>query len=142
MINLLNIPEAMSIALHICLFLADSGDGFVSTRMIAERLGFSVNHSSKVVQQLGRAGILRTSRGPSGGARLACPASQISLWDVCVATAGQTRQNTRLLGPEVCKGALCVLGALLHGEQERLTTCLKEMTLADVALSLGCRFKE
>ena len=71
MLGLLNISEAMSIALHTCACLAADADHFRSARAISKEMGFSPHHFAKVVQQLARAGLLETERGPSGGAKLA-----------------------------------------------------------------------
>ncbi len=50
--GLLNISEAMSIALHTCVWLAGSSEQAFPIRKISETLGFSQNHMAKVVQQL------------------------------------------------------------------------------------------
>ena len=136
MLGLLNISEAMSIALHTCVWLADGGARFSSVRTICEDLGFSPNHSAKVVQQLVRAGILETERGPAGGARLARPAAEITALQVHAAVGGSPEYTGCLLKTGVCDGTGCLLGKLLAQENKRLIALLNRTTLASVARSL------
>ncbi|NLN03005.1 MAG: Rrf2 family transcriptional regulator, partial [Lentisphaerae bacterium] len=57
MLGLLNISEAMSIAPHTRVILADQPGQKLSAREISKRLGFSAHHFAKVAQQLVRANI-------------------------------------------------------------------------------------
>lgn len=134
--GLLNISEAMSIALHTCAFLADNAEGLSSARVIAARLGFSANHSTKVVQQLVRAGILATLRGPAGGARLARPPSEITLLEIYEAAGGTPNYSGCLLKSDVCDGRSCALGKLMALENERLVSMLGNTSLDNVVRSL------
>ena len=134
--GLLNISEAMSIALHTCAYLADNAEGFSSVRVIAGKLGFSANHSTKVVQQLVRAGILATVRGHSGGARLARPADEITLLEIYEAAGGTPRYKGCLLKSNVCDGRSCALGKLMVRENERLAGLLGSTSLDSVVRSL------
>ena len=134
--GLLNISEAMSIALHTCAYLADNAEGFSSARVIAGKLGFSANHSTKVVQQLVRAGIRETVRGHSGGARLARPADEITLLEIYEAAGGTPRYTGCLLKSDVCDGRRCALGKILARENERLVALLGGTSLLSVVRSL------
>ena len=136
MIGLLNISEAMSIALHTCVSLAEEPEGFHSARQIANKLGFSAHHSAKVVQQLVHAGILETERGPTGGARLARPADKLSLLQIYVAAGGTPEYTGCLLKHDICNGKRCALGKLMAKENQKLTKRLKSLTLASVMHSL------
>jgi len=136
MLGLLNISEAMSIALHTCVCLAEDPERFHSARQISEKLGFSANHFAKVVQQLVRAGLLETERGPSGGAKLARPAAKITLLDIYVAAGGNPHCKGCLLKHDICKGSSCALGKLMARENKRLAILLKTVTLDSVVRSL------
>ena len=143
MLGLLNISEAMSIALHTCAWLADDKKGFQSARLISEKLGFSPHHSAKVVQQLVRAGLLQTERGPSGGARLARPPQDITLFEIYVAAGGTPTFSGCLLKHDICKGDGCALGKLMSEENERLVDLLKNLRLDSIVRSLkGKRTKK
>ncbi len=136
MLGLLNISEAMSIALHTCVILADQPGQKLSAREISKRLGFSTHHFAKVAQQLVRANILETERGPAGGAQLARPADEITLLEIYVAAGGSPAYTGCLLKQEICKGDGCALGKLMAKENERLVDLLKTVTLESIVRSL------
>lgn len=136
MLGLLNISEAMSIALHTCVWLATDPENFHSARTISQEMGFSSNHFAKVAQQLAHAGILETERGPSGGARLARPAEKISLLEIYVAAGGMPEYKGCLLKHAICDGTRCTLGKLMAKENQKLIKLLKNATLASIAHSL------
>jgi Rrf2 family protein len=133
MTGMLNISEATSIALHLCVALAGAGSGFHPTSTISRLLGFSSNHSAKVVQMLVRAGILETGRGPAGGARLAKAADQITLLDVYAAAGGDPKPSGCLLNHAVCRGDGCILGKTFREENERLFSLMKRTRLSTIA---------
>ena len=136
MLGLLNISEAMSIALHTCASLAEDPGQLHSARQISDKLGFSAHHFAKVVQQLVRAGLLETERGPSGGAKLARPPEKITLLEIYVAAGGTPRYTGCLLKHDICQGDGCALGKLMAKENERLILLLKTVTLDSVVRSL------
>jgi Rrf2 family protein len=136
MLGLLNISEAMSIALHTCASLAEDPERYHSARQISGKLGFSAHHFAKVVQQLVRAGLLVTERGPSGGAKLARAPEQITLLDIYTAAGGNPHCQGCLLKRDICDGTGCALGKLMAKENARLVKLLKNVTLDSVARSL------
>ncbi len=136
MLGLLNISEAMSIALHTCAWLAETPESYQSARQISNQLGFSSHHFAKVVQQLARAGLLETERGPAGGCRLARPPDAINLLEIYRAAGGQPDYTGCLLRHDICKGDGCALGKLMAKENDRLVALLKTVTLASVVRSL------
>lgn len=70
-------------ALRAVLHLAQhEGDVPVRVGDIAEALSVPRNYLSKILHELGRAGVLTSVRGPKGGFRLGWPASSLSLEDV------------------------------------------------------------
>ena len=136
MLGLLNISEAMSIALHTCASLAEDPERFHSAHQISDKLGFSIHHSAKVVQQLVRAGLLETERGPAGGAKLARPPEKITLLEIYVAAGGSPNYKGCLLKHDICRGDGCALGKLMSKENERLVALLKTVTLDSIVRSL------
>jgi len=136
MLGLLNISEAISIALHACVRLADDPERFLSARQISKNLGFSPHHFAKVVQRLVRAGILETERGPAGGARLAKPLAEIAILDIYIAAGGNPAYKGCLLKRNICKGDGCALGKLMAKENKHLAGLLRNITLASVVRSL------
>ncbi len=133
--GLLNITEAMSIALHACASLAENPGTFQSARKIAQRYSFSPHHFAKVVQQLVRAGLLETERGPSGGARLTRAPESITLLEIYIAAGGMPHTTGCLLRSNICGGSHCPLGKFLDKENRRLVELLEKMSLASAMRS-------
>lgn len=133
MSNLLKISDAASLALHAMVLLAANPGREISTRQIASELRASEAHLSKVLQRLGKVGLVTSTRGPKGGFMLGRKADEITLLDVYEAIDGPLVPNNCLLGTPICGGERCILGDLLEtvGGQvgEYLaTTTLPELT--------------
>jgi Rrf2 family nitric oxide-sensitive transcriptional repressor len=69
-------------SIRVLVFLTARTEGLSSISEISETYGISKNHLMKVVQELGKAGLINTVRGRSGGIKLARPASKISVGEV------------------------------------------------------------
>ena len=93
----------------------------VQTRDIAEAQGVSDRYLAKVIQQLARAGLLRTARGVHGGVALARPASQISVREVCEAVDGPLELHRCDGRPEPCASGPCAT----HGFWQRVEEVLE-----------------
>ena len=134
--GLIHIPEATSIALHLCLWIGDGDRAFRPSPALAKELGFSYHHFAKVVQRLVHAGLLETERGPKGGIRLARDPKAIAMLDVYAAAGGEPlRPHRCLLDPNICAGRACALGRLIESENDRLYKTMKQTTLAGLARS-------
>lgn len=68
--------------LRVLMRLADKPDTALTTNGIADELRIPYNHLAKVVQDLARAGYIRTQRGAGGGIRLARQPQSILLGEV------------------------------------------------------------
>ncbi len=135
MSNFLKISEAASLAFHTAAYLAQNTDRLVSSREMARSLGASENHLSKVLQRLAHSGIVRSTRGPSGGFRIRSPWEKIKLIDIYEAIEGPVTPARCLLGLPVCKGNRCTLGVLIHKTDKAVRKCLTGTTLAEMAKS-------
>lgn len=131
--SIVNISDATSLALHAVTVLAKNPDRLVTTHQIAQMLGVSENHLSKVVQRLGHAGIVSASRGPSGGLKLAKPASEITLLQVFELIDGPMSDNYCLLGKESCPGCGCILGNLVQSVTTQIRNHLTQTTVEQMA---------
>jgi len=69
-------------ALRAVVSLADSGDEPLTTHQIAEITQAPLDYLSKVMQSLGRAGLVESQRGKNGGFRLARPANRLTILNV------------------------------------------------------------
>ncbi len=132
--GLIHIPEATSIALHLCLWIGDGDRVFRSSPALARELGFSYHHFAKVVQRLVRSGLLETERGPKGGIRLAREPKTIRLLEIYEAAGGEPlRPHRCLLDPKICAGRACSLGRLIEQENNRFHAQMAKTTLAGLA---------
>jgi Rrf2 family protein len=109
------------------------GVGPLQVGQIAAKLGVSETHLAKVMQQLVRAGLVMSRRGPRGGFVLARDPAAIRLREVYEAVAGPLRQTECLLASKLCDGRTCLFGDLLADVNARIAEHLERTTLAGLA---------
>lgn len=84
-------------------FLASkTPDEYRSVRNVSDELEISFHFLTKIFQQLTRAGLLRSYRGPNGGVKLSRSASSISLKDILIAIEGPELFTECVLGLPGC----------------------------------------
>ncbi|MEZ4380809.1 MAG: Rrf2 family transcriptional regulator [Nannocystaceae bacterium] len=66
-------------ALRVLLYAATHSERMVSTEEISNAYGISANHLVKIINSLGKAGLLEVKRGRAGGLRLARTPEEISV---------------------------------------------------------------
>ena len=132
----LKISEAASLALHAMVLLSGQAGRTMSTPEIARRLRVSGHHLSKVLQRLGRAGLVASRRGPKGGFSLAKAGAEITLLDIYQAVEGPAEEQGCLLGRPACQGG-CALGGLRHLLGAEVVGQLARTSLGDLAQGLG-----
>ncbi len=105
-------------------------DDFVTIRKLSDELNISFHFLTKVLQQLTKANILESYKGPNGGVKLAKPAHSISFLDVVASIDGKYVLSDCVLGLSSC-GELdpCPL----HNEWQELKDNLRYM-MANVTL--------
>jgi Rrf2 family protein len=130
MASALRISEATSLAIHTMALLAKEPEAEPSSREISETLHVSLAHLQKVLQRLGRSGLVRSARGRSGGFRLARPAETIRLREVYESIEGPLDLNSCLLDPAVCAGRKCGLGGLVEAVNAEFADYLDRTTVA------------
>ena len=138
--------------LRCLLQLARGGAGAALTiAEMSEREGISAPNVAKIMRILRRAGLVRSTRGKSGGYHLARPAAEVRALDVLAALGG------RLFDPGFCDRHAgvethclntrdCSIRPVLRGLQDAVDQVLGELTLAsllgsesEVAGTLGPR---
>jgi len=80
--QLMRLTAFSDYSLRVLIYLAAVPDGRSTIAEIAGAFAVSEHHLVKVVQLLGREGILRNTRGRGGGVQLALPAEQINVGKV------------------------------------------------------------
>lgn len=117
-------------ALRVLIHLATYQDRLCSIAEIAAAHKISQNHLMKVVNELGHAGFIATTRGRGGGLRLARPPAEIGIGDVV--RHGET--DFALADCNNCVIApACGLTPALGRAVAAFLAVLDEYSLADVA---------
>ncbi len=124
--------------LRCLLQLARAGSGAALTiAEMSEREGISSPNVAKIMRILRRAGLVRSTRGKSGGYHLARPAAEVRALDVLAALGG------RLFDPGFCDRHSgveahclntrdCSIRPVLRGLQDAVDQVLGELTLASL----------
>lgn len=142
----MRLSQGVEWAVHACTLLVAAGPGRgLSLAALAEYHGVPAPYMAKQMQALSRAGIVRTSRGKTGGYALARPANEITLWDVTRALNGPEPlfqcTEIRQQGPcaarrEDCKRPCHIAKAFAEAEQA-WRSVLQGVTIADIAMDVG-----
>jgi Rrf2 family protein len=112
--TVLRISDAASMALHTMAVLAADPERYHSAREIARKLAVSEAHLAKVLQRLGRAGLVKSVRGPKGGFKLGRGGDKVTLLHVYEAVDGPFRPESCLMEKKTCSGSDCIMGPLLE----------------------------
>ena len=122
-------------ALRALIYAAVHEDRLVSTEEIAAAYGISLHHLVKIVNQLGKEGLLEVRRGRTGGLRLARPAAEIGIGAVVRACEPDFALVECLEGEgggcPITPG--CALIRPLLEAKDAFLAVLDRYTLADVA---------
>lgn len=117
-----------------------SDGGPVSTRMISETGGIPYQLACKIMQQLHKAGLVKSRMGPSGGFMLARDSSAITLKDIVEAVQGAVSMNGCIGDVSFCEHRpRCAVSAKLEDLQSRINGFLESVSLVD--LVQGCNFQ-
>lgn len=128
MSSVLKISDAASIGLHAMILLTNKPDELLSVKDIADRLGVSLHHLSKVMQRLVKAGLVVSIKGNKGGFRLALKPESISFLDVYEAIDGKFRPSSCLLNRQNCEHK-CLLGGLISSLNTQVEEYFKNTKL-------------
>ena len=133
MANLLKVSEAASLALHSMVLIAEKSPKLISARAMAERLNVSEAHLSKVLQRLGRDGLVRSIRGPGGGFTLLKKPEEVTLLDIYESIEGPLEASSCLFSKPVCGNKGWILGGLLDKVDTEVRSYLSGKKLSDLA---------
>lgn len=121
-------------ALRAVLYLAAHSDGHpVQVATMARALALPHNYLSKTLHQLARAGVLVSTRGKSGGFRLAVAPERLALARI-IAPFGDIEDRRRcLLGRSTCSDrTACAAHGRWKEVAEQLSAFFRETTVADL----------
>ena len=113
-------------------------EGVVSAREICDRYPVPKRLLAEVLKDLGRADIVASQRGATGGYSLARPASEITLGEVVAALEGQpTLASCESLSPakngECEVEPTCPIRSPIHRIRERIWDLMDRTTLRSIA---------
>ncbi len=126
-----NIPEAVSLALHALTKLTISQDESVKLNDLLIKPG-SADHLSKVMQKLVSAGMVNSRRGRNGGFSLAVDPEDLRLIDVWLAIEGTFQSGSCPYKKTGCSLSRCIFGSINAEASELIREYLSETTLADL----------
>lgn len=116
-------------ALRVLLHLAAHQDRLCSIAEISRAYGISESHLMKVVHDLGKGGLVATSRGRGGGLRLGRPAEEIGVGEV----VRYAEDGFDLVDCKSCVIApLCRLSGVLGEAMAAFLAALDRHSLADL----------
>lgn len=125
--------QSAEYALRAVVWLAAHPDTKVSTPEIARRTQVPPGYMSKVLQILGRAGLVESNPGRTGGFQLARDAADISVLDVVSAVETLERIFRCPLGLESHRGVLCPLHRRLDNVVAMVEQAYAGTTIAEIA---------
>ena len=123
--------------------LAQAPDGrYTMVKTIAEQEGIPTHFLAKILQQLARKGLLKSSKGPLGGFTLNVPAGDIRLLDIVEALDGlESYQVVDTRNGDCPDGLYCTLHDEWRALQKEIMTYLEVNTVADLAKALDSKRK-
>lgn len=126
------ISQTVEYALRAVVHLASEAPAARTTEQIAEVTKVPRAYLSKVLQSLGRAGLVHSQRGIGGGITLTRPASELTILEVVNAVEPIQRIRSCPLGLEAHGTHLCPLHRRLDGALASVEEAFARTTLAEV----------
>jgi Rrf2 family iron-sulfur cluster assembly transcriptional regulator len=114
--------------------LASQPDGqYAMVKNIAEEEQIPSHFLAKILQQIARKGLLKSSKGPTGGFCLKVPANKLKLIDIIDAVDGLNNFTACAGGlPECNSATACSLCARWKPVHSRIMVFLGKTTIADL----------
>lgn len=121
-------------ALRMLIYMATRPEGVCKVNDVAESYGLSRNHLLKVAQTLRDLGLVETTRGRTGGIRLAKAPEEIAVGALVRATEEEfTLAECMQAGGRACAiSPACRLKGMLHEALGAFLAVLDKYTLADI----------
>ncbi len=110
---------------------------YAMVKQIAAQEDIPTHFLAKILQQLARKGLLRSSKGPTGGFSLRVPADEIRLVDIVEALDGLSDYEKCASGLSECSDEMpCALHDSWKALRSRIMDYLGRNTIADLAKAL------
>jgi len=131
MAKVLNITEAVTIALHSMIIIANKPGKQINVNFISKAISSSKFHVAKILQKLVKEGFLGSSRGPSGGFYLRIEPKDLTLLEIYEAIEGKIIIAKCPIDHDVCPFNTCVFDDLTVKMTNDFVDFLGSRTLAD-----------
>jgi len=132
MAGALRVSEAAALAIHTALILSGRPDRWVTAGELAQELHASRAHLAKVLQRMGKAGLVGSVRGTNGGFKLAARGEAVTLLEVYEAIEGKLEPPACMLSRPICTGTECALGGLMTRLNQELRDHLERVKLSEL----------
>ncbi len=126
------VSDTAEYALRTVLWLLQSPERSQTARQVAAGTRIPTDYQSKVLQQLARAGIVRSTRGIGGGFRLEPEAVTLNVFDIINAVDPLQKIMECPLGLEEHKAGLCPLHAGINTAIEQVEKQFRSTRLIDL----------
>lgn len=126
------LSQTVEYALRAAVYLADYAPQPRTTQQIAAATKVPQAYLAKILQQLNRAGLVRSQRGSGGGVALAKESRQITILEVVAAVEPVQRIKTCPLGLLTHGVRLCPLHSRLDGAMAMVEKAFGQTTLAEI----------
>ena len=128
----MRITQEVDYAMRVILYLYKHDPGTrVEAKVISESENVPLRFLLKLLRKLASAGVISSYRGTGGGYAVVKKPSQISLYDVEVATDGPVYVNKCLLDASLCnvgRANICEVHRELKKFQDKLVAEMKSLT--------------
>ncbi len=137
--HVLRISRKIDYAIRAMIHLASIPPGtVVPFREIGKQMEVPEDFLAKILKTLVDHGIVRSTRGPHGGYKLARPAETINVLEVIEAAEGPVAVNVCLDDDDACsRQSFCTMTSVWREGQERMLEVFRRTTLASLATPQG-----
>lgn len=130
--RILALSEANILSIHSMAMIAAAGREGISAQKIAQFTNSSRHHLFKVLETLTKSGLIKSTRGPTGGYYLNQPAENIYLLDIYEALNGKVDETDICLSKNKSEFDLPVLDNLCLELSLKFINYLKTTKLSDI----------
>jgi Rrf2 family protein len=133
--HVLRISRKIDYGLRAMIYLSSiAQESVVPFREIARQMDVPEDFLAKILKTLVDHGIVRSTRGPHGGYKLARPAQSINVLEVIEAAEGPVAVNVCLDDDDACaRQGTCTMTSVWREGQERMLEVFRRTTLASLA---------
>jgi Rrf2 family transcriptional regulator, iron-sulfur cluster assembly transcription factor len=128
------LSQAVGYAVTAMGHIASAGGNSVLVREVADAAEIPAPYLSKIINSLARRGLVITQRGVGGGVTLAKAATEISMYDVCVALDDPIVRPACMLGTAECSDErACPAHKFWTSTRAKVIEFLQATNVADIA---------